>query len=176
MTVALMTCFLSACSPETERPNTSQSTAGATPDHSLRTFVAPPEDDHFGEPAGLGTLRICRSPENSIRGAVPIATGTIFSDVGVIDQPPERGGGWWLLWVQTTETVALSEGQDCVVAPARVVPSEVPANYADMQSLTRFTVADRRFFEILSDGENLDRYPALLLMNATAQTDFRGRP
>jgi len=117
-------------------------------------------------------IRICRSPENTIRDAVTISAGTQFMDSGIIDQPPEQGGGWWLLWVQTTQTVSLAADQDCVAAEARVIPSEAPANYADMQPLTRFSVADRRYFEIMSDGENLDRYPALLLMNATAQTDF----
>lgn len=168
-------CLCGSCAPASPQPSSSEATsiAPSSPNRTMRTFAAPAGGDHFGEPAGAGTLRVCRSPENTIRDAVPIATGMTFSDVGVIDQPPERGGGWWLLWVQTTETVALPAGQECVIVQARVVPSEVPANYSDLQPLTRFSVSDRRYFEMLSDGDNLDRNPARLLMNATAQSDFR---
>lgn len=175
--VAVLTVTLtSACGPKggPNPPNQASSAPTATePNQPLRTFIEPMTGDHFSQPAGAGTLRICRSPDNSVRDAAPIDAGTTFSDVGVIDQPPERSGGWWLLWVRTTQAVTLPAGQDCITAAARVVPSEVPSNYSDMQSLTRFSVADRRYFEILSDGGNLDHHPALLLMSATAQTDFQ---
>lgn len=174
--VWLIPALLGGCGREQHQPDPVPADirgSSTAPDHSLGTFVEPTTTgDYFGQPAGAGTLRICRSRENTMRDAAPIAAGTIFSDTGVIDQPPEQGGGWWLLWVQTTQSVSLAAGQDCVTAEARVIPSEVPANYADMQAVTRFNASDRRYFEIMSDGENLDRYPALLLMHATAQTDF----
>ncbi len=174
--VWLLAALLSACGPEQPHRDSIPSdvrTSGPALDHSLGTFVEPTIGDHFGQPAGVGTLRICRSPENTIRDVVTLSAGTQFTDSGVIDQPPEQSGGWWLLWVQTTQTVSLAAGQECATAEARVVPSEVPANYADLQPLTRFSVSDRRYLEILSDGDNLDRHPALLLMNATAETDFQ---
>lgn len=172
----LSAVLANACSPDVQPV---PSDTMASPDrvtsvnHSLGTFVAPDGPGHFDEPAGSGRLKLCRSRDNSIRAAVSIPAGTNFSDVGVIDQPPEQPGGWWLLQVETMSAAALADGQACTTAEARVVPTEIPANYADMKSLTRFSLSDRRYFEILAQGDELERHPALLLLNATALTDFK---